>query len=384
MADVIEINDPDELEPYRMVWNALLPQTSRVSFFHSFDWLQTFWKHFGQELRMRVLIVRALGKPIGIVPLCVRRERYHVAKLRVLTYPLADWGMWYGPIGPDPSASLFMAFKHLRDTPRDWDMVDLRWSAAELNDRNTTGRALRAVGWQPQKITYQHNSVIRLANSDHDAYLRELPKKWRHEIRRQQRVLERDCDVSFERHRPDSAAEGGGDPCWDLYGNCLSVSRKSWQGGSTTGNTLCHDRVRSFLRDCHRVAARLGMLDLAVLKVNGRPAAFQYNYHYQGNIFGLRMGFDPKFTQLGVGKVLMSRLIEDSFARGDQALDLGTGDYDFKRRFRTEVETSSRFVCYPWSSWRSQGVRLTRWLKGTREAGKVAVPSKAGSKSASA
>ncbi len=379
MANVIEINDPSELESYRMVWNSLLSKTSRASFFHSFDWFQTYWKHFGQKKRMRVLIVQSMGKPIGIVPLCVSRERYHIGNVRVLTYPLSDWGMWYGPIGPDQSACLFMALKHIRETPRDWDMIDLRWAAAGLNEKNATGRTMRALGWQPQKLAYQQNSVIRLANTDHDSYMGSLPKKWRHEIHRQQRTLEREWDVSFERHRPASTTSGGGEPRWDLYEECLSISQKSWQGSSTTGNTLCHNRVRPFLRDCHEVAARVGMLDVAVLRLNGRPAAFQYNYHYHGSVYGLRMGFDPEFAKQGVGKVLMSRFIEDSFQRGDQAIDLGAGDYDFKRKFRTDVEASSRFVCYPWSSWRSQGVRLTRWLKSHRKAKETSETSKGAS-----
>ncbi|NOZ41085.1 MAG: GNAT family N-acetyltransferase [Planctomycetes bacterium] len=366
MADVIEINDPDELEQYRLVWNSLLLKTPKASFFHSLDWLQTYWKHFGQHQRLRVLIIQSNGTPIGIVPLCINSERYQVGNVRVLTYPLSDWGMWYGPLGSDQSASIFMALKHISETPRDWDMIDLRWASAELNDRNATGRALRAVGWQSQKMAYQQNSVVNFSDTNYETYFAGLSKKWRHEIRRQTRVLDRSGEMTFHRHRPLSATQGDGDPRWDLYENCLEISQQSWQGGSTTGNTLCHDHVRDFVKDCHAVAARLGMLDVAVMKINGKPAAYQYNYHYHGNVYGLRMGYAPEFSKQGVGKILMNRLIEDGFQRGDQTLDLGIGDYDFKRRFRTEVETNYRFVCYPWASWRSQGVRLTRWLKRHR------------------
>ena len=363
MADVVEINDPDELEQYQLVWNSLLPKTPRASFFHTYDWLQLYWKHFGHDKQLRVLVVRSDGTPFGIVPLCINRERYQVGDVRVLTYPLSDWGMWYGPIGPDQSACMFMALKHLSQTSRDWDMIDLRWSAAGPHDRNATGRAIRAVGWQPRKIAYQSNSVIRFAGTDYESYLASLNKKWRHEIRRQTRVLERAGKVTFHRHRPAGKGWGDGQPRWDLFDDCMQISQQSWQSKSTTGNTLCHPHVRGFLHDCHATAARIGMLDMAVLKIDGRPAAYQYNYHRHGRVFGLRMGYDPAFSQQGVGKILMNRLIEDSFERNDQTLDLGIGDFAFKRRFRTEVETSYRYACYPWRSWRSQGVRFSRWMK---------------------
>ncbi|MCH7752002.1 MAG: cellulose biosynthesis protein, partial [Planctomycetes bacterium] len=170
MADVVEIGSLDELESYRLVWNSLLPQTPRASFFHTFDWFATYWKHFGHQRRMRVLVIRASGTPIGIVPLCVQRERYHVGNLRVLTYPLSDWGLWYGPIGANQSASMFMALRHIRDTVRDWDMLDLRWVPAEGADLSATSRALRVAGWNPEKSLYQETSVIRLTDYDWDSY----------------------------------------------------------------------------------------------------------------------------------------------------------------------------------------------------------------------
>ncbi len=366
MADVIEINDPDQLEQFRLVWSALLPKTPRGSFFHTLDWLQTYWKYFGQDQRLRVLVIRSSGIPIGIVPLCVRRERYRIGNVRVLTYPLNDWGMWYGPLGADQAACMFMALKHISKTPRDWDMLDLRWTAAEPGDHDSTGQTLRALGWQPHQSAYQTNSILGFADTDYETYMANRSKKWRHEVRRQARALARLGKVSFERYRPAGVAHGDGEPAWDIYESCLNLSRQSWQGGSTTGNTLCHQRVRNFLQDCHAVAAKLGMLDVAVLKLNGTPTAFQYNYHYHGRVYGLRMGYDREYSKVGVGKVLLNRMIEDSFQRGDQLLDLGAGDYDFKRRCRTEVETSFRFACYPWPTWKSQGVRLTNWLKERR------------------
>jgi hypothetical protein len=44
-------------------------------------------------------------------------------------------------------------------------------------------------------------------------------------------------------------------------------------------------------------------------------------------------------------------------------LDLGIGEFDFKARFRTGVEQSYRYSYYPWNSWRSQGIRITQWLR---------------------
>ena len=88
----------------------MLPRTSAASFFHSFDWLEIYWRHFGDGQRLRVLVVRAGGEPLGILPLVVRSERTRLGTVRTLTYPLHDWGTFYGPIGPNPTATLLAGF----------------------------------------------------------------------------------------------------------------------------------------------------------------------------------------------------------------------------------------------------------------------------------
>ena len=50
MIEVVEVNDIEELAHYRLVWNALFAATQGASFFLSFDWFDTYWRHFGFSL----------------------------------------------------------------------------------------------------------------------------------------------------------------------------------------------------------------------------------------------------------------------------------------------------------------------------------------------
>src|SRR5262245_51117091 len=107
MAEVVEVNDLEQLASYQLAWNALFQQTPKASFFHTYQWFVTYWKHFGGDKQMRVLVVRSGDAVIGIVPLCILQEQHKLSEIRVLTYPLSDWGMWYGPIGANQSATMF-------------------------------------------------------------------------------------------------------------------------------------------------------------------------------------------------------------------------------------------------------------------------------------
>ncbi len=368
MTDVVEINSIEALRSYHLAWTALHAETPRATFFQTFEWLENYWQHCGGHQRLRVLIVRASGRPIGILPLVERVESSRLGPVRVLTYPLDNWGTWYGPIGPNQTATLALAMKHLAAQPRTWDVFAPRWTAHDTTDRGCTEHAMQIAGMTPAVEKQGSTSVIEFdrftnhqsqSDGGWNAYLQSRTKKVRHELLRQRRQLDKQGKVAFHRFRPEPHRCGDGDPHWEVYEDCLAVAEKSWQATSKSGNTLCHGSVAELLADAHDVAARLGMLDMCLLTVGGKPAAYYYAYHCDGRIFGLRTGFDPSIPG-GAGSVLLGRLIEDSFARGDKRLDLGVGPEAYKRRLRTSVETSSQLTHIARGAWRPQALRVAK------------------------
>ena len=332
MVEVIEVNDIEELSQYRLLWNSLFPGTPNATFFLTFDWLDTYWRHFGHDQKLRVLIVFAAGEPLGILPLCVRTEPYRLSKVRVLTYPLDNWSTWYGPIGPNPAATMLAAMQHIRRTPRDWDMMELRWVADDATQGGKSARAMRVAGMFSEKQEYQWTSLIDVPAS-WDEYLASKSQSLRKKFRRTLRDLFADGRAEYIRHRPLPASEGDGDPAWDVYAMCESVAQASWQSHVTSGNTITHERVREYFRASHAVAARLGMVDVNVLTLEGKPAAFKYGYHYQGNVTALnrfRRSHDN-----GIGSALTLKAIQDSCNRGDRTIDLRP------RRTRTQTPAAN-------------------------------------------
>jgi CelD/BcsL family acetyltransferase involved in cellulose biosynthesis len=365
MIEVVEINDVEELSHYRLAWNSMFLATPNASFFLTFDWFDTYWRHFGHDQKMRVLIVYSAGEPVGIVPLCVRREAYRVGNVRVLTYPLDSWSTWYGPIGPNPAATMFAVMQHIRRTPRDWDMIELRWVASEGVQGGKTARAMRVANMFSEKDKFEVTSLVDLATT-FDGYLANKSPSLRRHFRRTLRELFADGRAEYVRHRPLPASEGDGDPRWGIYADCESVAEASWQSHVVQGNTLTHERVREYFRAAHAIAARIGMVDVNVLKLSGQPVAFLYGYHYQGEVIGLRTGFSAP-TGDGMGWALLLKVVEDSCHRGDRVIDFGAGEGEHKRRLRTRTESTYRLTYAPIDSWRSQAVRLTRWAKSRRQ-----------------
>ncbi|HTU27177.1 MAG TPA: GNAT family N-acetyltransferase [Pirellulales bacterium] len=362
MAHVVEINDPAELANYRVLWTKLQGETTGASFFHSLDWLEIYWRHYGERQRLRVLLVDVGGIPIGILPLVVRREGTRLGTIRVLTYPLADWGSFYGPIGPHPTATLIAGLGHVGRTMADWDLIDLRW----IDGSAACDRVLRAMeirGLTASTAVWAESAQIELKGS-WETYLAGRKRSWRKSIRYAERRLAERGVVEFTRIRPRGAACGEDDPHWPQYDACESLAMQSWQGSSTTGTTLSHAAVRPFLRAAHEVATHAGAADISLLTVGGAAAAFAYCYQSAGYVYGLRMGFDGRFD--GAGTVLLARLVEDSFQRGDRIIDLGSEYLDCKRPWLTRLADSFHVTHFRAHGMKAQALRLKRWLGGIR------------------
>ena len=366
MHTFVEINKIHQLDEYRDCWAELLVQTPGATFFQSLAWLETYWRHFGSNQKLRVLIVKQQSRVVGIVPLVVRRETKFVAgQCRKLTYPLNDWGSFYGPIGPDPKLLLGVALKHIRSARRDWDLIDLGWT----NDRDDvieTALQLQALGISAKSQIQDETAIV-----DHrgtwEEYLASRTSKWRNNFKRWRKRLSEQGEVRHVRYRPEAAYAGGGDPRWDLYTVCEQIAENSWQGSSTDGTTLSHESVRAFLRDVHAVAANQGAADINLLYVDDEPVAFEYGYHYNGSVFGLRIGAEGPHARLGAGNLLYAMIIEDNFARGDHLFDLGPGSLDIKRHLMTRVVPIRRYTHYHPVAPGANLVRAKRWIEELRQ-----------------
>ncbi|MEO8494768.1 MAG: GNAT family N-acetyltransferase [Planctomycetota bacterium] len=352
---VLEVNEIEQLASYGDEWTRLLAGTPGACFFQTLDWLSIYWRHFGNNQRLRTLLVYDDERLVGILPLAVKAAATRGGAVRTLGYPLDGWGTRYGAIGANSRAVLSAGLRHIQETSRDWDVLELNWTPQDRHDDMVA--AFEDVGVRTQISPRDDTSLVDLSLGWGD-YWMSRDGKHRSNVRRAEKKLATLGPVDMLHYRSSDCDTP--DARWELYETCEQIAGQSWQGTSATGTTLTHERVRPFLRDIHDVATRLGAVAIHLLSVRGEPVAFAYNYVFQGTEFGLRMGYDPQFKNVNAGTVLIHRMLQNAFAGNRLLFDLGEGDSRYKRVWRTHAMPSYRFCHYAKTSLRAQALRWKR------------------------
>jgi hypothetical protein len=364
MSAIVEVNDVESLQEYRLLWQALLPETPGASFFHTLDWLTAYWRRFGHRQRLRVLVAYAGSRPIGILPLCVRTEEYRFGPLHVLGYPADGWANCCGPIGGNATATLLAAMRYLRSTSPDWDVVDLRGVATLGWDRWRTQRAMRSVGFPAVRAAWREFAVVDLSDSSPSRQVRTCQPG--DPCRQDESCFMDRGRVQYVRYRPLGAAHDQSDPRWDLLEQCRVVAERSErQRPEDVDAPKQIDITDSFFRESHEAAARLGMLDVNLLFSDGLPVAFSYNVHTGGRVVSLWAGADCK-SRSDAEWLLGARMLEDSHQRGDTRTELRCGGLVATDDWSVRREQVDRFTHYRPTILRAQAVRLERWWQEHR------------------
>jgi CelD/BcsL family acetyltransferase involved in cellulose biosynthesis len=151
MLHVAEFNDLNRLDALRLLWKQLWQKTRQASFRQSFEYFEHFCRQHESTIIPEVLYVSIAQRPIGILPLILRRRETSLGRLRVMSYPVDSETTTFGPIGPNSSATLSSVMRHLRATRRDWDVINLYGIDSDGLDRGRTHNALTLHGYRARR-----------------------------------------------------------------------------------------------------------------------------------------------------------------------------------------------------------------------------------------
>lgn len=302
MNTTIEVHS--RIEPVAAQWEALAERTRAVPFLWP-GWIEAWWCAFGSG-RLQVISAYQDGQLAGVLPLYRAR-----GVLSSTTNPEAPL---FGFLAVNEAAAEQLSNALFSSRAR---RIDL--SLVHPGDARVARAGADKAGYCVVSDTVQHSPNIDLGATTWDAYESGLRRKFRSEIRRRRRRLEEEGQLVLE-------VSDGTERLHELLEQGLRIEASGWKESRGT-SINARPAARRFYTDVARWAAQRGWLRLALLRLNGRPLAFDYCLEAHGVHYLVKTGYDPDYRKFAPGMVIRYLMLARAFSEGLATYDfLGVPD----------------------------------------------------------
>lgn len=355
-------------------WNALLENAQTNTVFQTFEAHASWWKAFGRDVELCMLVAETRGALIGVAPLMVTRRRTLGGERRVVqfigtrSFDYADF------IVVRNRLDVVDRMLHvLVSGAVSFDAIYLR-NVPEHSPTLSRLAAFFAATPLHADVRRLYEAPTRLFSHGEDDL--QLPNK--KSLKRHYNYFRRSGTLEFRDCRTAGEAQGFLDAFFEQH-----VRRRAVTDSPSDFND---PRSRDFFRALVPALASKGWLLFTVVLFDGRPIAMHFGFEYRGTMTWYKPSFDVAYGRHSPGEVLIRHLLQQALARRLRELDFTIGAEPFKYRFANHVRYTAavqvfrRRGAYRWHrivsavgdwvekrSWaRRVGKAVLSWWHGTR------------------
>jgi CelD/BcsL family acetyltransferase involved in cellulose biosynthesis len=314
-----------EFQNLRDEWTALHNRSGSENAFLSFEWMFTWWQHWGDARRLAIIAVRnPAGRLVGLAPFSIARS-------------------W--PAGLGPRWLCFIADSHvgsdyltiLAEAPyeqavvdeivrlvlwhcRDWDYIELA-DAEDAPAFTTLCMQLETAGLLRQQSAASICYRIPLPPT-FDEYLARLSTSLRCNFRRRWRAIQKQEKVEFLTLENEAELE-------QYFPDLLRLHRMRFENAMRDSAFLAPG-VPAFHRDALKALARSHRARLFLLRVNGEAIGAVYGFSLGKSFQFYQCGMHPDWRGAGVGQMMIGASIEQVVLAGHVDFDFLRGSESYK------------------------------------------------------
>ena len=341
----------EQFQSSRPAWDRLLAGMRRPTTFSTWEWIHTWWKHFGSEYELVLLFIRRGEELVGILPLAGRLLwiRDALTPGRALGYcgsrELYSDHVDVIAAEGDAAECLSAVMEFLHTEHRDWDVLQLSHvgeDAAVLDFLRDTPipfvfhrRAVSDAPYVPLGGTFEE-------------YRATLSRSGRSKLKRAWTAARGQMGLVYDAPR-NGAVPGAIQEAFQLQN--LRAAEKGVR------TNFRGQQLLRFHAEAASLADAEGRLRLRFLRHGGEPIAFWYCFSLQGRVYAYQQGFDPKWGEHQVATVLLYDVIEEACRDGMRELDLLRGSSQFKSRWTEHQRQLITLTLY-------NNTLLGAWLRG--------------------
>lgn len=345
--NVKRIDNWQEASNYKTDWDRLLSVFEYPTPFLTYDWLCLWWKNFGQDRELCLLVAEDDSGLQALAPFMISsgsRSTLDGKEILSLGFPrhIVEFQDNFNSCRMDwltsPSRreeAVAAIFQYLNDL--EWDILYLTPLAEDSpNLAPVLAWAIR----MGHKVCLQPSwfSPHLIIEEGWENYFNSRSGNFRSFIKRKTKKLSQQGDLRFETFTQVEEVN-------ELQKRLFSVADKGWAAKQETAISST-PASRSFYEGLTKLANQKGWLYCNTLSLNGVPIAFEYNLQYNQKIYNLKLGFDEKLSDYSPGIILKSYVLQEVFTRGFREYDFSGEDERYKMQFANRMRRHLRVFIF--------------------------------------
>jgi CelD/BcsL family acetyltransferase involved in cellulose biosynthesis len=322
-----EINRLENFLALEKEWNNFLETVDPNPLFSEWEWLSTWWKLFGNNKRLLVLLAEENNKIVGIAPLMFSVDDiygFRIGKIEFIGTP--DSGCHDFILGEKREECIRLFIKYLDNYYEKWTYIKL----SDIQETSKSIKLLTGLSGNSRRIRVRMINdcpYISLPKS-FDTFYSSLNYAFIKDIKRRQKRLQEKYSIEFKEYSNSEMVKSGMEILFNLH-------QKYWVSKGETG-AFDNPKFRNFYSDVASLFSEKGMLFLCSLLADGAPVAIVCGFRYRSKLWCVSFGREISFDRYGVGNLLILHVLKKFIEEGFTEFSFGRGDEAYKYRWNAQ------------------------------------------------
>jgi len=321
------------------VWDTLLLETPGHTVFQSYAYQRLWWRHFGGDNELQLVVICRGKKLVGIAPLQLQRYVYARQYFNELCF---IGSRWEGdrPVflfGRDDGTLLRVLVSYLTQAHVPWDLCQLYEQIDNERTLQQLTSEFRAAGCFVGHSRDSDCPHIQLQGG-WQAFLAAKPQKFRKNLKAAGRKLEEQGKLVYTVYDtlPEVAEQ------LEVY---KTIEARSWKSAEGVGVSR-NEEYFAFYQEMVRELGRTQSFVIRMLTLDGKPIAGTFGLVHDGTYYSLQIAHDRDYDKCSPGTYLEAREIEQCFDAGLREYEFLGGFLNNKSRWTTTFRHTTQLHVY--------------------------------------
>ncbi len=322
-------NDFDSVRKLQPHWDAFV-ESIGGDLFSTYDFGRVWWKHYGDQRRLQIHVLRKQGNIIAILPLFWEKLTIGPCSLKLIRLVGCDHSVTtISPaIHPDYVDDVIHSVVDHLECSLTWDMIHFGPLPGYESNRRKIAEALSTHPAIDHVFARDRDGphIIFDLPDNYEKYLAALSGNERSNIRGREKKLSKDHTVCCEAASAETLEE--------TFFQFVEQHQAQWIRQGQLGHFVDWPSAREYHWDLVQAQAKHNRVALLKYDVDDTNLGYQYNYHFGSRMYWIltSRSLDQQWERFSPGRLLHCATVRAAIDAGAMQLDGMRGMYDYKLR----------------------------------------------------